>query len=289
VLPGARSASERYAYWRGVANTADRDTWKRLTCCTAILMYHAFGAEGERASRLVVPVRRLRRQLWCLRALGRRVLTLGEYAALRARGELPPPRAVVITIDDGYLDNRLVAFPALRAAGSAATVFVVTGSIGATNSWDRGGELAGRPLLDADGLRELALSGIEIGNHTRTHPHLPELPVAHVEDELTGAQDDLRRLGLAGAPVLAYPHGLSSAVVEQAAERTGFAAACGVTAGLNCSRTPLFALRRTIVDGRHGLARFALSLVSGDPAPLRSHLAGVLPSGRAEGPSGRPR
>lgn len=289
MLPSARSATERYAYWHGVAKAADRDTWRRLTRCTTILMYHAFAARGERASRLVVPARRFRRQLWSLRALRRPVLTFGEYAALRRAGELPPPRAVVITIDDGYLDNGTVAFPALRAAGVPATLFVVTGSVGGTNAWDRGGELAARPLLDADGLRELASGGIEIGNHTRTHPHLPELPVARVEDELTGAQDDLRRLGLAGARLLAYPHGLSSSAVEAAAERTGFVAACGVGAGLNCSRTPMFALRRTIVDGRHGLMRFAIRLLCGDPAPIRAQLAGVLPSRRAQGLPERPR
>jgi peptidoglycan/xylan/chitin deacetylase (PgdA/CDA1 family) len=289
LLPSARSASERYAYWRAVARVADADAWKRLTHCTTILMYHAFGERGEAASRLVVPGRRFRRQLWWLRLSRRPVLSFGEYAALRRAGELPPARAVVITIDDGYLDNCTIAFPALRSAGARATFFVVTGKVGERNEWDPDGELAGRALLDVSALRELAEAGIEIGNHTRTHPHLPALAPARVREELVGGEEDLKRLGLGPARVLAYPHGLVSPAVEEAARKAGFLAACGVEAGLNCSRTPIFALRRTIVDGRHTLVRFAISLASGDPLPLRAQVTGLLRwSGAATGPHHRP-
>lgn len=271
-LPGRRSSIERYAYWRGVRATTDRETWQRLTRATTILMYHAFGERGERASRFVVPAGRFRRQLRLLGALRRPVLTLGEYAEFRRSGRLPPPRAVVITIDDGYLDNRTVAQPILASAGLRATLFAVSGSLGATNRWDHGGELAGRAILDAPALRELAESGIEIGNHTRSHPHLPALTPSQVRDELLGAQNELERLGIPAARLLAYPHGLTSDEVQSVAEEAGFVAACGVRDGLNCARTPLFALRRTIVDGRHSLLRFAVALACGDPAPLRSTL-----------------
>jgi peptidoglycan/xylan/chitin deacetylase (PgdA/CDA1 family) len=272
ALPGRRSSIERYAYWRGVRAATDRETWRRLTRATTILMYHAFGERGEQASRFVVPAGRFRRQLRLLRALRRPVLTLGEYADLRRSGRLPPPRAVVITIDDGYLDNHTVAQPLLASAGFRATLFVVSGSLGSTNRWDGDGELAGRAILDAAALRELAEGGIEIGNHTRSHPHLPGLTPAQVRDELLGAQDELERLGIPVARLVAYPHGLTSDDVQSVAEEAGFVAACGVRDGLNCARTPLFGLRRTIVDGRHSLLRFAVALACGDPAPLRSTL-----------------
>jgi peptidoglycan/xylan/chitin deacetylase (PgdA/CDA1 family) len=202
----------------------------------------------------------------------RPVLTLGAYVALRRAGELPPARATVITSDDGYLDNKSVALPALRAAGFPATLFVVTGSLGGSNRWDRTGELSGRPLIDEPGLRELAQSGIEIGNHTRTHPQLPDLTAEQVGEELLGAQADLERAGVAASRVVAYPHGLRSAEVEDVVEQSGFFAACGVDAGLNCTRTSLAALRRTRVDGRHGLIRFAIAVACGDPTPFRTQL-----------------
>ena len=49
------------------------------------------------------------------RLLGR-VLPLGESLERLARGDLPA-RAVAITFDDGYADNRTIAMPILQALG----------------------------------------------------------------------------------------------------------------------------------------------------------------------------
>lgn len=45
------------------------------------------------------------------------------------RGQRPPPRAVLVTFDDGYDDNYRVAFPILRELGMSAMFFVSTGHI----------------------------------------------------------------------------------------------------------------------------------------------------------------
>jgi hypothetical protein len=70
--------------------------------------------------------------------------------------------------------------------------------------------------------------------------------------------------------------------VQRAVEESGFLGACGVRAGLNGPRTPLFALRRTIVDGRYGLVRFAVAVSCGDASPLGARRASVARIGRRE-------
>jgi peptidoglycan/xylan/chitin deacetylase (PgdA/CDA1 family) len=56
------------------------------------------------------------------------------------RGEAPlPPRPLLITLDDGYLDNFDVAYPILRRHGVPATFFIATAYVGERRLfwWDR--------------------------------------------------------------------------------------------------------------------------------------------------------
>jgi peptidoglycan/xylan/chitin deacetylase (PgdA/CDA1 family) len=64
-----------------------------------------------------------------------RVLPLSEAIARLRAGSLPP-RAVSITFDDGYANNRELAAPILKARGIPATIFVATGFIGRGRMWN---------------------------------------------------------------------------------------------------------------------------------------------------------
>lgn len=66
-----------------------------------------------------------------------RVVSLAELRRTLAAGG-PLSRAVVITFDDGYRDNLLVAKPLLEGLGIPATVFVTTGYVGSGRDfwWD---------------------------------------------------------------------------------------------------------------------------------------------------------
>jgi peptidoglycan/xylan/chitin deacetylase (PgdA/CDA1 family) len=63
------------------------------------------------------------------------VLTLGQAISRLAAGSLPP-RAMVITFDDGYADNVEVALPVLRRHGLAATFSVATGFLDGGRMWN---------------------------------------------------------------------------------------------------------------------------------------------------------
>ncbi len=63
------------------------------------------------------------------------VMTLGDAARRLVRGDLPP-RALVITFDDGYADNAEVALPILLRHGLVATFFISSGFLDGGRMWN---------------------------------------------------------------------------------------------------------------------------------------------------------
>jgi peptidoglycan/xylan/chitin deacetylase (PgdA/CDA1 family)/GT2 family glycosyltransferase len=254
---------QNYFYWSGVRQALrDRETWRMLMHGTPILMYHAFAAR-ERGTRFIIPVRRFARQMRWLHRLGYRVIRLDDFLHYRREHRLPPPRTVVITIDDAYADTLSCALPVLRRYGFAATVFVVSGRVGATNTWSRNG-LNGRRLLSWEEIIEMARDAIEFGAHTATHPRLPELPEEQVREEVVGSKQELESRLRMPVRSFAYPFGERDDAAEQIVEQTGFWGACGVNPGLNTAATPAYALRRIEIPGTLPLVRFLLALRIGD-------------------------
>ncbi len=253
---------QSYCFWYGVRRALpDRRTWRRLTHGTPILMYHAFAGVGEIPNRYILPQRHFAWQMALLKRLGYQVISLEEYLGCLRESRLPPERALVITIDDGYLDNYMLAYPVLRRYGFTATIFLVTREH--RNNWDKHAPLTGRPMMTTSQVCELQRGGISFGAHSRTHPALPEISAEQAWEEISGARTDLERE--LGAPVqtFAYPYGMNNVAVQTQAEQAGYLGACGVRRGLNTSAAPPFALYRTEIIGTASLLYFLLSVWSG--------------------------
>lgn len=216
----------RLAFWGAAREAMDTERWERTTRGVPVLMYHAF-SERDEGDRYVVSRRALSRQLRLLKLLGYRSVEFDEVARCLRERELPPRRAVAITIDDGYRDNLEVAEPVLRRRGFRATVFLVSGKLGGVNDWTTEGALAGRPLLSSEQVDELRERGITIGAHTRRHPELPGQSDEAVKEEVGGSREDLQsRFG--EVATFAYPFGLFDERAVTAAAEAGFGGACTV-------------------------------------------------------------
>jgi peptidoglycan/xylan/chitin deacetylase (PgdA/CDA1 family)/glycosyltransferase involved in cell wall biosynthesis len=265
-----------YFYWRGVRQAVpNRDIWSRLASGTTILMYHACGLPEERASRYVIPGRRFARQMAWLKWRGYYVLSLEEFLHYHREHRLPPTQSVVITFDDGYADNRAVAYPILRHYGFPATIFVVSGLVGTSNQWDSEGLLVNRPLLDWPDLKEMIPHGISIGSHTKTHVALAEASTTRIEEEVAGSRLQLEReLGL---PILtfAYPYGRDDPRSHVMVERAGFLGGCSSYVGVNDPATPPLLLRRLSIRGTYSLSHFALALLLGRTRILPRRGSGI--------------
>ncbi len=253
----------RHAYWSGVRGVAGRDLWQRLRSATLILGYHAFGEDGEKPSRFVVPGRRFARQVAWLRRRGYNVISLGEYIEYRTTHRLPPAKTVVITIDDVYEDAVAVAGPILARAGITATAFLISAT-GPRNDQATDSALAGRRLIDLRAAPRLLAGPFEIGSHTRTHRDLTTLSAAEAEREIAGSKEELERALGVSVSAFAYPFGGSGPELRALVERAGFLAARGTRPGRNRPATDPFDLRWIEVCGTYSLPRFAATLLLGD-------------------------
>lgn len=253
-----------YSFYRGVRDgVGGTGSFREIARGTPILMYHAFAAPGDPVSRYIIGIEEFQRQMAYLERHRYRVLSLTEIAERIGAGEALPARSVALTIDDGYLDNYELAYPVLRRFGFPATIYIVSSRVGGVNDWDSNSPLAGRPLVNWEQAREMAENGIEIGAHTRSHPHLTTIPSDQVQEELAGSKDEIE--AALGLPVrhFAYPHGDVDAEVERIAARVGFESSCSVRSGLNNFGDPLHRLYRTEILGTDTLEIFAAKLRTG--------------------------
>ena len=220
-----------------------------------IFLYHSVSdvpAAGQEA--FTVTPARFAEHVEAIAASGRVGLTISEYArALRGERALPA-RAGAVTFDDGFADT-LAAVEALRARGLTSTVYITSSR-----------------LDDASGItspatREIAASGAEIGAHSVTHPHLDELQLAAVVEEIGEGKHALeQRLELSIA-TFAYPHGAHDQHVRGAVIDAGFRSAVAVKNALSHSHDDPFALARITIMGDTPIST-VLAALDGRGAPI---------------------
>jgi glycosyltransferase involved in cell wall biosynthesis/peptidoglycan/xylan/chitin deacetylase (PgdA/CDA1 family) len=249
-------------YWWGVRQTiTDKATWQQMIVGVPILMYHAFGESGEPASQFVLPKNQFSRQMAWLKRLNYHVLSLEEYLNYRQQHKLPPPRSIIITIDDGYVETVTLALPILHHHDYPATVFLVTGKVGSTNCWADDLALKGRQLMSWQEIKEMANKSTQFGAHTQNHPNLTSISVEQAWDEITGSKTDLERELQTPVIAFAYPFGEFNESVQALVEQAGFLGSCTVEGGSNSWSISLSKLRRIEVVGTWSLLRFLINLI----------------------------
>lgn len=184
-----------------------------MTSVRAILTYHSIDPSGSVIS---VDETTFRRQAEWLAASSTRAVTVDELLAT------PDDDQIAITFDDAYENFADTAWPILRDLDLPATVFAVTRRAGGDNAWEgvADPQIPTLPLLDWDALGRLAEEGVQIGSHTRTHPHLDRLDPDRLIDEIEGAASDIERQ-LGSRPTgFAYPYGDVHGASETAVAKT---------------------------------------------------------------------
>lgn len=174
----------------------------------SVLMYHQVGEFARPAAHrgLFCHVRRFRSQMRFLKWSGFQVIGLADAYRGLFEGAPLPPRPVVLTFDDGYVNFERHAWPVLRELRHPSSVFLVTGQLGGPARWlGDGAESA--PLMDAATVRRLHAEGVDIGSHSVSHARLSALDDARLQAEVRDSKRALEDLLGAPVPHFCYPYG----------------------------------------------------------------------------------
>jgi peptidoglycan/xylan/chitin deacetylase (PgdA/CDA1 family) len=215
-----------------------------------ILVFHRFAKQA--LDSMTLRIANFEAQLQLLQSLSCQVIPLSAWVAWRlalARGESAtlPPRAVVLTADDGHSSQFDVMAPLLRERGWPVTLFIYPSAISNASyamTWAQLRELVADP-------------GVSVQSHTYWHPNLlrerarmePAAFQRFAADQFSRSRGTLeQRLGHA-VTLLAWPFGLSDEGLAQQAEQAGYSAAFSLGNRSAVAGDPLYAVpRHLIVD-----------------------------------------
>jgi peptidoglycan/xylan/chitin deacetylase (PgdA/CDA1 family) len=209
-----------------------------------VLMYHSVEPYGCDPHQVTVRPDRFDRQMRWLRRRGLRGVSMRELLAGRGDG------LVGLTFDDGYADFVTHVAPVLERYGFGATVFVVAGALGGTNTWDEPGPR--KRLMTAAEVRHVAAAGFEIGSHSLTHRRLPDADERVLVDEVRRSRTILGDLTGQDVNGFCYPYGGVGRREAEAVRDAGYRYACAVGSPAFAGR---YALPRTFIGDRDSSLR----------------------------------
>jgi peptidoglycan/xylan/chitin deacetylase (PgdA/CDA1 family) len=167
-------------------------------------------------------------ELAALHANGYHTIHQAQLFDALYKGAPLPPKPIIISVDDGYVDDVTRILPALERYHMVATFFVITG------------RMTEPGFLNGDQIRELDRAGMDVGDHTAHHVDLRLLTPSELHTETAGSRQVLDHV--LGHPVyfFAYPFGYYNDAVINAVHDAGFSMAFTTAGGdAESTSTPL--------------------------------------------------
>lgn len=161
-----------------------------------VLMYHCINDESFNT--MVVSKNKFNDQMKYLKDNNYKTLTMDELYNFIEKNISVPKKSVVITFDDGYVDNYLEAYPILKQYGLRATIFVITDYIDKEKAY-----------LTSSQLKEMEKNKVmDIQSHTAYHDKLNKLNYDKQLKTLKLSKKTLEDILNKEVKYIAYPYGM---------------------------------------------------------------------------------
>ncbi|MFA5216784.1 poly-beta-1,6-N-acetyl-D-glucosamine N-deacetylase PgaB [Sulfuricurvum sp.] len=245
-----------------------------------ILSYHEIADKSETLdSTYAVTPSNFDRQIHWLMDNGYHFVGIDDILAYRNAGKPLPGNAVLITFDDGYESVYTNAYPILKKYKIPSVIALVGNWMRATDKVDFDGHMIARSkFLSQTQIKEMVGSGlVEVASHSCCmHKGIAGNPQGNMEPALTTRQwlvekqryeDEksyqqriyndllennvfLERYTGQKPRVMVWPYGRYNIEVRRIAERLGMPIGLTLDDGSNTRITPLWGLRRILVEGK---------------------------------------
>ncbi|MGW6912419.1 polysaccharide deacetylase family protein [Kitasatospora sp. NPDC054939] len=169
-----------------------------------------------------------RRQLDRIVDSGLDVVPLRRLVSAVLGGPPLPPRAAVLTFDDGFADFYWTAAPLLVERGLPATLYLTVGALHPPGGTATGSLFPPAAMLNWRQVTTLDTLGFEIGGHSVTHEQLDTLRAARCTAEIVDCKHRLEDALGHETTAFAYPHGYSSPAVRRRVREAGWTSATAV-------------------------------------------------------------
>lgn len=205
--------------------------WLSPRYVVPILMYHHFGYDK---STLFVRPDNFTRQMEYLKEKGYRVISLDQLIEGIKEGRKFNRRSVVITIDDGYEDNFIYAYPVLKRYDFPATIFIIANFMGNKVGY-----------MDWKQIKIISWGNISFGAHTKNEAYLPSLKTRELLwDEIAGSKKIIQKKLGKSVDYFCYPTGGFTEEIKLIVEEAGYKGACTTNRGFAELNKDLYELKR---------------------------------------------
>jgi peptidoglycan/xylan/chitin deacetylase (PgdA/CDA1 family) len=207
-----------------------------------ILMYHHI-AETDSPSQYFVSPQDFELQIRSLKEWGYISISLTQLVQAVENGAELPPRPVILTFDDGYMDVYENAFPVLQKYGFTGVTYIIVQQL----------EIGGFQHLEQ--LKEMLSAGWEVGSHTYSHSDLRQAGV-NLKEEINNSKQTLETLLEVPVKTFSFPYGTTTSYVTQLVREAGYETAVGLGGFYKHVPKTLYYLSRIEVQGSFNLVQF---------------------------------
>ncbi|MGL5981966.1 MAG: polysaccharide deacetylase family protein [Cetobacterium sp.] len=215
-----------------------------------ILMYHQFVEKKLQNGKIhtYVTQKQFDFQLRILKFLGYETITFMDLKKIGLENRFKK-KYIILTVDDGYLNNYEFMLPILKKHKMKAVVYLVEGI--KYNKWDveKFGENERLPIMETKMVQELIESQlVEIGGHTYTHPSLPKLNLEEKRKEIIESKKATEKKYGIKLISFAYPYGHLDKESSEIVRDAGYEFAVSTDTGTGFITDDLFNIRRSGID-----------------------------------------